>query len=67
MKVQILFCASLNPTVAFMLFPESWLLLPQVQVNGLTGLIKFDQEGFRRDVTLDIVELAKEALVKVGK
>ena len=42
-------------------------LLPQVQVNGLTGLIKFDTEGFRRDVTLDIVELAKEGLSRVGR
>ncbi|KAK7071641.1 hypothetical protein SK128_027199 [Halocaridina rubra] len=38
-----------------------------VQVNGLTGLIKFDTEGFRRDVALDIVELSKDGLVKVGK
>ncbi|XP_045593286.1 glutamate receptor ionotropic, kainate 2 isoform X4 [Procambarus clarkii] len=38
-----------------------------VQVNGLTGLIKFDTEGFRRDVTLDIVELTKEGLSRVGR
>ncbi|ROT63284.1 putative glutamate receptor ionotropic, kainate 2 [Penaeus vannamei] len=38
-----------------------------VQVNGLTGLIKFDTEGFRRDVTLDIVEMNKEGLNRVGK
>ncbi|XP_068223506.1 glutamate receptor ionotropic, kainate 2-like [Palaemon carinicauda] len=38
-----------------------------VQVNGLTGLIKFDTEGFRRDVSLDIVELTKEGLIKVGR
>ncbi|XP_042238473.1 glutamate receptor ionotropic, kainate 2-like isoform X3 [Homarus americanus] len=38
-----------------------------VQVNGLTGLIKFDTEGFRRDVTLDIVELTKEGLDRVGR
>ncbi|XP_042864658.1 glutamate receptor ionotropic, kainate 2-like isoform X3 [Penaeus japonicus] len=38
-----------------------------VQVNGLTGLIKFDSEGFRRDVTLDIVEMSKEGLNRVGK
>ncbi|XP_045135924.1 glutamate receptor ionotropic, kainate 2-like isoform X4 [Portunus trituberculatus] len=38
-----------------------------VQVNGLTGLIKFDTEGFRRDVTLDIVELTKDGLTRVGK
>ncbi|XP_050700937.1 glutamate receptor ionotropic, kainate 2-like isoform X2 [Eriocheir sinensis] len=38
-----------------------------VQVNGLTGLIKFDTEGFRRDVTLDIVELTKEGLTRVGR
>ncbi|XP_066943694.1 glutamate receptor ionotropic, kainate 2-like isoform X2 [Macrobrachium rosenbergii] len=38
-----------------------------VQVRGLTGLIKFDAKGFRRDVTLDIVELTKTGLVKVGR
>ncbi|XP_064105620.1 LOW QUALITY PROTEIN: glutamate receptor ionotropic, kainate 2-like [Macrobrachium nipponense] len=38
-----------------------------VQVNGLTGLIKFDTEGFRRDVSLDIVELTKDGLIKVGR
>ncbi|XP_069951466.1 glutamate receptor ionotropic, kainate 2-like [Cherax quadricarinatus] len=38
-----------------------------VQVNGLTGIIKFDTEGFRRDVTLDIVELTKEGLIRVGR
>ncbi|XP_069947297.1 glutamate receptor ionotropic, kainate 2 isoform X3 [Cherax quadricarinatus] len=38
-----------------------------VQVNGLTGLIKFDTEGFRRDVTLDIVELTKDGLTRVGR
>ncbi|XP_064079193.1 glutamate receptor ionotropic, kainate 2-like isoform X3 [Macrobrachium nipponense] len=38
-----------------------------VQVNGLTGLIKFDTEGFRRDVALEIIELTKDGLVRVGK
>ncbi|XP_068244021.1 glutamate receptor ionotropic, kainate 2-like isoform X4 [Palaemon carinicauda] len=38
-----------------------------VQVNGLTGLIKFDTEGFRRDVALEIIELTKDGLARVGK
>ncbi|XP_068247412.1 glutamate receptor ionotropic, kainate 2-like isoform X2 [Palaemon carinicauda] len=38
-----------------------------VQVNGLTGLIKFDTEGFRRDVELEIIELTKEGLNRVGR
>ncbi|XP_076034612.1 glutamate receptor ionotropic, kainate 2-like isoform X3 [Oratosquilla oratoria] len=38
-----------------------------VEINGLTGLIKFDTEGFRRDVTLEIVEMTKDGLVRVGR
>lgn len=39
----------------------------QVQVHGLTGLIKFDAEGFRTDVEFEITELdQKEGMKKVG-
>ncbi|KAK7026645.1 hypothetical protein SK128_015457 [Halocaridina rubra] len=39
----------------------------QVQVFGLTGLIKFDTQGFRSDFKLDILEMdVKEGLKKVG-
>ncbi|XP_071525539.1 LOW QUALITY PROTEIN: glutamate receptor ionotropic, kainate 2-like [Panulirus ornatus] len=39
----------------------------QVQVYGLTGLIKFDADGFRSDFQLDILEMeVKETLQKVG-
>ncbi|KAK4305191.1 hypothetical protein Pmani_022910 [Petrolisthes manimaculis] len=37
-----------------------------VQVEGLTGLIKLDSEGFRRDVTLDIIELTQLGLKRIG-
>ena len=33
---------------------------------GLTGTIKFDQHGIRSDFTLEIVELKKDGLMKVG-
>lgn len=35
-------------------------------MTGLTGLIKFDHEGFRTDIQLDIVEVTSEGLVKKG-
>ena len=40
--------------------------LLQVEMKGLTGTIKFDQHGLRTDFTLEIVELKKDGLVKVG-
>lgn len=36
-------------------------------MKGLTGRIKFDSRGFRTDFDLDIVELKKEGLTRVGK
>lgn len=35
-------------------------------MDGLSGRIKFDGAGFRSDFQLDIVELKREGLVKVG-
>ena len=35
-------------------------------MKGLTGIIKFDQHGLRTDFTLEIVELKKDGLVRVG-
>ncbi|XP_063982434.1 glutamate receptor ionotropic, kainate 1 isoform X2 [Diachasmimorpha longicaudata] len=38
-----------------------------VEMTGLTGLIKFDHQGFRSDFMLDIIELnSKEGLKKIG-
>ncbi|KAK4883092.1 hypothetical protein RN001_006411 [Aquatica leii] len=37
-----------------------------VEMRGLTGVIKFDHQGFRSDFTLDIVELSREGLKKIG-
>ncbi|XP_071521274.1 glutamate receptor ionotropic, kainate 2-like isoform X2 [Panulirus ornatus] len=37
-----------------------------VKLSGLTGHIEFDALGFRTDFTLDIVELSKDNLTKVG-
>jgi ionotropic glutamate receptor len=38
----------------------------QVEMRGLTGVIKFDHQGFRSDFVLDIIELSKEGLKKIG-
>ena len=37
-----------------------------VEIEGLTGHIAFDQWGIRNDFSLDIVELSKTGLVKIG-
>ena len=37
-----------------------------MRTSGLTGAIEFDPEGFRTDFSLDIVELLKDGLKKVG-
>ncbi|XP_054269961.1 glutamate receptor ionotropic, kainate 2 isoform X1 [Macrosteles quadrilineatus] len=37
-----------------------------VEMRGLTGVIKFDNQGFRSNFVLDIVELTKEGLTKIG-
>jgi hypothetical protein len=42
----------------------SWCL--QVELEGLTGKIKFDTRGLRTDFELDIVELKKDGLQKVS-
>ena len=36
-------------------------------MEGLSGKIRFDGAGFRSDFQLDIVELKREGLVRVGK
>ena len=42
------------------------MFLKQVEMKGLTGTIKFDQHGLRSDFKLEIVELKKDGLQKVG-
>ncbi|KAF2363440.1 Ionotropic glutamate receptor [Trinorchestia longiramus] len=41
--------------------------LKWVQLSGLSGLIRFDESGFRKDVSLDVIELTKAGLMKVGR
>ena len=39
----------------------------QVEITGLTGVIKFDHQGFRSDFTLDIMELnTRNGLENIG-
>lgn len=35
-------------------------------MQGLTGVIKFDNQGFRSSFSLDIIELGREGLRKIG-
>lgn len=42
------------------------LYVIQVEISGLTGVIKFDNQGFRTDFELDVVEVNKEGLYKIG-
>ena len=37
-----------------------------VEMDGLTGKVKFDQRGLRTDFNLEIVELKRKGLTKVG-
>ena len=44
---------------------EKILCFTQVEIDGLTGRIKFDQRGVRTEFELEIVELKKHGLEKV--
>lgn len=35
-------------------------------MQGLTGVIKFDNQGFRSSFSLDIIELGRDGLRKIG-
>lgn len=35
-------------------------------MKGLTGVIKFDHQGFRSDFMLDVIELRRDGLNKIG-
>uniref|UniRef100_A0A8D8RHZ1 Glutamate receptor 1 n=1 Tax=Cacopsylla melanoneura TaxID=428564 RepID=A0A8D8RHZ1_9HEMI len=37
-----------------------------VEMQGLTGTIKFDNQGFRPNFLLEVIELSKEGLQKIG-
>lgn len=41
--------------------------MQQVEIQGLTNIIKFDHQGFRTDFVLDIIELSTTGLRKVGQ
>ncbi|KAF0287223.1 Glutamate receptor ionotropic, kainate 2 [Amphibalanus amphitrite] len=40
---------------------------PQVEVLGLTGLVRFDTTGVRSHFSLDVVTLLDEGLVPLGR
>lgn len=35
-------------------------------MRGLTGVIKFDNQGFRTNFVLDVIELTRDGLIKIG-
>ena len=45
---------------------DNWWIIDQVEMDGLTGKVSFDAEGFRSNFNLEIVELRKEGLTKVN-
>lgn len=38
----------------------------QSETRGLTGLVKFDRDGFRSNIQLDVVRLTENGLTKIG-
>ena len=47
---------------------SNYLFLLQVEMTGLTGIIKFDNQGFRSDFILDVIELnTKDGLKEIGQ
>lgn len=38
----------------------------QVEIEGLSGLIKFDNQGFRTNVQFDIITLREDGLKTIG-
>ncbi|XP_059057484.1 glutamate receptor ionotropic, kainate 3-like isoform X2 [Achroia grisella] len=52
---------------------ESWNVgssiinyIKAIEINGLTGVVRFDEDGFRSDFEVDIIELQPHGLEKVG-
>jgi ABC-type branched-subunit amino acid transport system substrate-binding protein len=41
------------------------LILFQFEANGITGKIKFDENGLRTDVSFEVVDLAANGVNKV--
>jgi len=54
------FCNSFTIEVTF-------IILFQTETKGLTGLVKFDRNGFRSNIALDIVRLTENGLIKIGE
>jgi len=42
-----------------------FLFCIQFEANGITGKIKFDENGLRTDVSLEVVDLAADGVQKV--
>jgi hypothetical protein len=41
--------------------------ISKFEVNGITGKIKFDENGLRTDVSFEVVDLAADGVQKVGR
>ncbi|XP_074039147.1 glutamate receptor ionotropic, kainate 2 isoform X2 [Leptinotarsa decemlineata] len=42
-------------------------LMKSKSTQGITGLVQFDVEGFRRDFKIDVLELFPDGLLKIGE
>lgn len=43
-----------------------WSLLCQTVVQGLTGDVKFDNQGYRTNFAVDVVELTSSGIAKIA-
>lgn len=54
-----------NYNFVIQLYKIDYVLL-QIETRGLTGLVKFDKDGFRSNIELDIVHLSENGLTKIA-
>ncbi len=43
------------------------MILLKFEANGITGKIKFDENGVRTDVSFEVVDLAADGIHKVSR
>ena len=54
-------------TTGALKYNECVSFIPQMEIEGLTGTVKFDNNGQRSQFKLDLVELTKDGLQKVDE
>ena len=48
-----------------MIYSTNKWFIPKITFRGITGLVGFDQSGFRSSITLDVMTLTSDGLQKV--